>query len=106
MDSIIWDIDFVSGYLDDIVIASLNEDKHLQQIEPLLQRLDDYQLFARKSRFIFSTRKRNFGNLVSAESKAVDPAKAAALQHMQPTNTIHALQQWLGAVKYYSCFIL
>ena len=53
MDTIFRDLDFVSAYLDDIMIASKSEEEHLQHIELVLQRLKQHQLLARESKCQF-----------------------------------------------------
>lgn len=42
VNSIIQGLDFCFAYIDDILIASKNEEEHLKHIRTVLQRLDDY----------------------------------------------------------------
>ncbi len=53
MDSIFQDLDFVSCYLDDIMIASKSVEESLQHIETVLQRLEQHNLLARESKCAF-----------------------------------------------------
>jgi hypothetical protein len=95
MDTIFRDLDFVSAYLDDIIIVSKSEEEHLQHIELVLQRLKDHQLLARESKCHFFMSKINFlGYVFSAEGKAVAPDKTSAILQMALPNTVHELQRW------------
>ncbi len=84
MDSIFRDLDFVSCYLDDIMIASKTAEEHLQHNEIVLQRLKEHELLpnllARETKCAFFMSEINFlGYVFSAQGKAVDPAKTAAI---------------------------
>jgi len=106
MDSIFRDLEFVSAYLDDIIIASRSAEEHLQHLEAVLQRLQQHQLIARESKCaFFQTEIQFLGYKFSAKGKEVDPSKTQALLKIAPPSTVHALQQWLGAINYYSSFI-
>ena len=106
MDSIFRDLDFVSCYLDDILIASKSEEEHLRHLKIVLDRLQEHQLIARVSKCAFFLEEIQFlGFRVSAQGKAVDPEKTAAIRQMAPPSTVHGLQRWLGMANYYSAFI-
>ena len=106
MDSIFRDLDFVSCYLDDIMIASKTAEEHLQHIEIVLQRLKEHELLARETKCAFFMSEINFlGYVFSAHCKAVDPAKTSAICQLARPETVHDLQRWLGQVNYYSTFI-
>ena len=106
MDSIFRDLDFVSVYLDDILIASRSAEEHLEHLKIVLQRLQDHQLIARESKCRFFQQQVKFlGFVFSAEGRAVDSSKTAALCQMSPPTTVHGLQRWLGMINYYSSFI-
>jgi hypothetical protein len=57
MDSIFRDLNFVSAYLDDIIIASQTEEERLQHIKRVLQRLSDHRLIARETNNAFFKQK-------------------------------------------------
>ena len=106
MDSIFRDLDFVSCYLDDIMIASKTAEEHLAHIEIVLQRLQQHNLLARETKCVFSQSEVKFlGYVFSAAGKAVDAEKTAAICQIAPPETVHDLQRWLGQVNYYSMFI-
>jgi hypothetical protein len=73
MDSIFRDLDFVSCYLDDIMIASKTAEEHLAHIEIVLQRLQQHNLLARETKCVFFQSEVKFlGYVFSAAGKAVD----------------------------------
>jgi transposase InsO family protein len=106
MDSVFGDLDFVSCYLDDILIASRSAEEHLQHLATVLARLKQHQLLARETKCaFFMTEIKFLGYIFSAKGKAVDFSKTEALRQLPAPDTIVELQRWLGAVNYYSAFI-
>ena len=106
MDSVFRDLEFVSCYLDDILIASRSAEEHIRHVEIVLQRLRDHQFIAREVKCsFFQTEIKFLGFVFSAAGRAVDPARTMALQQMAPPQTVHELQRWLGMVNYYRSFI-
>ena len=106
MDSIFGDLDFVSCYLDDILIASRSAEEHLEHVAIVLERLQKHKLLARETKCaFFQTEIKFLGYIFSAQGKAVDPSKTEALRFLPAPDTIVELQRWLGAVNYYSTFI-
>jgi hypothetical protein len=101
-------LDFVSCYLDDILIASRSAEEHIQHLATVLARLKKQQLLARETKCAFFMAEIKFlGYIfrVSAQGKAVDSSKTAALRQLPAPDTIVELQRWLGAVDYCSAFI-
>ena len=106
MDSIFGDLDFVSCYLDDVLIASRTAEEHLQHVATVLERLQKHQLLARETKCaFFMTEIKFLGFVFSAQGKAVDSSKTEALCFLPAPDTVLELQRWLGAVNYYSSFI-
>jgi hypothetical protein len=106
MDSILGDLDFVSCYLDDVLICSRKAEDHLAHVTQVLERLQQHRLIARETKCSFFMSQINFlGFVFSQHGRAVDSSKTAALCLLPPPDTVHELQRWLGAVNYYSPFI-
>ena len=107
MDSILGDLDFVSCYLDDVLIYSRSVEEHLSHVSRVLERLHQHRLIARESKCSFFLTEIQFlGFVFSQQGRAVDSSKTAALCLLPPPDTVHELQRWLGAVNYCSPFIL
>ena len=106
MDSIFGDLDFVSCYLDDVLIASRSAEEHLQHVSIVLERLQQHKLLARETKCAFFMSSIKFlGFVFSAEGRAVDTSKTDALRILPAPDTILELQRWLGAINYYSPFL-
>jgi hypothetical protein len=106
MDSIFGDLDFVSCYLDDVLIASRSAEEHLKHLQIVFERLHKHRLLARETKCAFYMSEIKFlGFVFSAQGKAVDSSKTAALRVLPVPDTVVELQRWLGAVNYYSTFI-
>ena len=104
MDSILGDLDFVSCYLDDVLIYSRSVEEHLSHVSRVLERLHQHRLIARESKCSFFLTEIQFlGFVFSQQGRAVDSSETAALCLLLPPDTVHELQRRLGAaVNYYT----
>ena len=67
---------FVVVFIDDILIYSKNEEEHAQHLHIVLQRLREYQLYAKFRKCDFWLKEVPFlGHVISAEGIYVDPAR-------------------------------
>jgi hypothetical protein len=67
---------FVMVFIDDILVYSKNEEEHEQHLWIILQRLHEYQLYAKFSKCAFWLIEVPFlRHIISAEGIAVDPSK-------------------------------
>jgi hypothetical protein len=67
---------FVMVFIDDILIYSKSEEEHAQHLQVILQRLRDYQLYAKFSKCAFWLKEVPFlRHVISAEGITVDPSK-------------------------------
>jgi hypothetical protein len=63
-------------FIDGILIYSKSEEEHAQHLQVILQRLQDHQLYAKFSKWVFWLKEVSFlGHIISAECIAVDPSK-------------------------------
>lgn len=60
IDEILRDLDFCFVYLDDILIASENEQEHLQHLRTLLQRLNEYGIVINLDKCVLEQKKSTF----------------------------------------------
>mmetsp|Transcript_5617 Transcript_5617/g.17995 ORF Transcript_5617/g.17995 Transcript_5617/m.17995 type:complete len:941 (-) Transcript_5617:11-2833(-) len=106
IDTVFRDLDFVSAYLDDIMIASRTAEEHLVHIALVLQRLAEHGLIARESKCVFFANQIKFlGYVFSTSGRTVDTNKVDSIRAIPAPATVYDLQRWLGAVNYYSMFI-
>ncbi len=106
MDCILAGLSFVFCYLDDIIIASRDEQEHLEHLREVFSLLCDAGLVINAEKCVFATTAVEFlGQKVS--SAGVEPQRShlqAVLAHPEPTN-ISELQAFLGTVNFYRQFL-
>ncbi|XP_061362621.1 uncharacterized protein LOC133306330 [Gastrolobium bilobum] len=97
---------FVSVFIDDILIYSTNEELHAEHLRIVLQILKEKQLYAKWSKCEFWLSEVQFlGHIISAEGIAVDPSKVEAVMNWERPKTITEVRSFLGLAGYYRRFI-
>jgi hypothetical protein len=106
MDRILAGLSFVFSYLDDIIIASRDEQEHLEHLREVFSRLCGAGLVINAEKCVFAAATVEFlGHKVSPPG--VEPLRShvqAVLAHPEPTN-ISELQAFLGTVNFYRQFL-
>jgi hypothetical protein len=98
--------DFVSIYLDDILIFSKDKKEHQSQVKKVLDRLRKagLEVDIRKSEFSV-TRTRYLGLIVTPEGVEVDPEKIESIITWQRPRNLREARGFLGFCNYYRRFI-
>ena len=93
-------------YLDDVIILGKNFQKHLTNIQQVLQRMREAGLKVKPSKCELFRRVVCFlGHIISEKGIATDPAKTEKVASWPtPTNCRH-VQQFLGFASYYRRFV-
>ncbi|XP_062553858.1 uncharacterized protein K02A2.6-like [Armigeres subalbatus] len=106
VDNMIAGLDGVSGYLDDIIVASDSVEEHMIHLERLFARIREYgfTLKIEKSNFFMSEIK-YLGLIVDSQGIRPDPEKVRAISEMSAPHDVTTLRSFLGAVNYYSKFV-
>ncbi len=106
MDRILAGLSFVFCYLDDIIIASRDEQDHLEHLREVFSWLHDAGLVINAEKCVFAATAVEFlGHKVSATG--LEPLRShvqAVLAQLEPTN-ISKLQAFLGTVNFYRRFL-
>jgi hypothetical protein len=106
MDRILAGLSFVFCYLDDIIIASRDEQEHLEHLREVFSRLREAGLVINAEKCVFAATAIKFlGHKVSAAG--VEPLRShvqEVLAHPEPTN-ISELQAFQGTVNFYRRFL-
>ena len=97
---------FVVVFIDDILVYSKNEEKHVQHLKIVLQTLREKQLYAKLSKCDFWLKEVFFlGHIVSAEGIKVYPAKIEAIVNWKPPRNVTEVRSFVGLVGYYRKFV-
>ena len=106
INKVIKGLPFAFGYLDDVLIHSLDIETHLQHIRILFQRLREADLKLKDSKCNYFKRHVQYlGHLVSGKGIKPLPEKLESIQKMPAPTTPKEIKQFLGLVGYYSKFI-
>ena len=106
MDGVLRGLDFVFVYLDDILVASPNPDKHLQDLRAVLQRLASNGLSINRDKCRFGQTSVAFlGHQVSGEGISPLPAKVSSILDTPQPNTKVELQRLLGCINFFHRFL-
>jgi hypothetical protein len=106
MDGILMGIDCVFIYLDDVLVASANEEEHLQHLSVVFSLLADNGLILNREKCVLGVPELHFlGHKVS--SAGIEPLHDrvdAIADFPQPTTRL-ALQSFLGMANFYRRFL-
>ncbi|KAL0186709.1 hypothetical protein M9458_018379, partial [Cirrhinus mrigala] len=93
-------------YIDDILIYSNSMSEHIQHVRKVLQRLIQYQLYAKLEKCEFQRTSTSFlGYIISPEGVAMDEKKVEAVLKWPQPRTLKELQRFLGFTNFYRRFI-
>jgi cleavage and polyadenylation specificity factor subunit 1 len=99
-------LEFVFAYLDDILIASADEDQHKQHLRTVLERLHKFGLRINISKSIFGVSEIEFlGYFITSEGSRPPQEKVKAILNYKLPETIHDLRTFLGVINFYRRFI-
>jgi hypothetical protein len=96
---------FITIYIDDILVHSDNWDTHCERIEMLLERLDEHNIKLKPSKSTFITQKTKFlGYILSLDGLEMDPEKIQCILDFPKPKNLKQLQSFLGMTNYYRSF--
>lgn len=106
MDIVTRGLDFVTVYIDDILIASNSREEHIQHLRQLFERLRSHGLKIHPAKSLLGVSTLDFlGHKVSAEGISPLPQKVQAITEFPKPTTVKKLRQFLGVVNYYRRFL-
>lgn len=98
--------DFVSVYIDDVLIFSRNLEEHVEHIQRVVQRIADCGLKLKPSKCHFARRKVEFlGHMVTAEGLKPNAAQVEAVTSYPVPANVKDVRQFLGLASYYRRFV-
>lgn len=106
MNQVLFGLDFVFAYIDDIFIASEHEESHKLHLRKVFERLREYGLSINSEKCIFGVSEIKFlGHLVSAEGIRPLPEKVQAIINFPKPNLARELRRFLAMLNFYRRFI-
>lgn len=106
LDQVTRDLDFVFVYIDDILVASRNEQEHLQHLRLLFSRLKEYGLSINAAKCHFAARELKFlGHYISATGMKPLPERVDAICNFPEPTSVKQLRRFLGMLNFYRRFI-
>lgn len=96
---------YISCYIDDILIGTTTFEQHLNILEGVFKRLIDYNFTIKMSKCCFLQSNVPFlGFIISREGIAPEPMKLDAILEFEEPKNKRQLQQFLGICNYYRQF--
>ena len=97
---------FARAYLDDIIVVSSDTDEHLDHLEQLFSRIEEYGFRVRPQKCAFMLPSLTYlGCTVDKNGRRPDTNKITAITRMPPPHDRSSLQSFLGLVNYYNTFV-
>lgn len=96
------ELDFVFPFVDDLLVASTNEEEHRAHIRAVLQRLEEYGITINPSKCVFGQPSVKFlGHQVSADGIQPPQEKVQAITDFPKPQTVEELRRFLGMINFY-----
>ncbi|UYV63697.1 hypothetical protein LAZ67_2005345 [Cordylochernes scorpioides] len=106
MDEVTKGLDFVFVYIDDVLIASKNENDHIQHLHTISKRLSDHGLTVNISKSVFGKPSLEFlGHIIDNKGIKPLPEKIRIVKDFPQPNSTRQLQRFIGLVNFYHKFI-
>ena len=93
-------------YLDDILIYSEKEEDHERHVREVLERLFEWNLYAKASKCTFFTKSVEFlGFIVTPQGVVMDPVRVQTIREWPEPKRFRDIQVFLGFANFYRRFI-
>jgi hypothetical protein len=103
---IFFDIPFIFGYLDDLLVASPTATDHCRHLREALKRLSDNGLVLNTEKCVWGQTQLEFlGHQVSATGVAPLASRIAAVRDFPCPANVQQLQEFLGLLNFYMRFV-
>ena len=106
IDQVVRGLPNVFAYLDDILIASANQEDHHQHLHELFTRMEQYGLVINVSKSIFGVAELAFlGHQVNSQGISPLPDRVQAIAALPVPTTRKQLMEYLGMINFYRRFL-
>lgn len=104
--TVLQDLDFLFNYVDDVIIASENEEQHREHLRKVFERFNEFGITINFSKCSFGKDKLEFlGFEVSTEGIKPLEDKVKAIIDFPKPDTIEELRRFLGMLNFYRAHI-
>ena len=98
--------EFVSVYLDDVLLFSSCLKDHLKHLRQVIKKLEGAGLKLKPSKCHFTkTELEYLGHGITREGLKTNPRLVEAVSHFPVPTTVHGVRQFLGLASYYRRFV-
>ncbi|RXN13999.1 putative protein K02A2.6-like protein [Labeo rohita] len=106
MDQVLLGLPNVHCYLDDILVTGRTEAEHLENLDAVLGRLEEFGLHVERGKCdFFKDSLEYLGHIIDAEGLHKSPEKVSAIVNAPTPSNITQLRSFLGLLNYYGRFI-
>lgn len=106
LDEVLRGMDFCFSYIDDILVSSGSHLEHLDHLEQLFKRLQDFGIVINEGKCAFGQSEVNFlGFTISKDGTCPTDEKVKAIQEFPAPKTVSGLRRFLGMLNFYRRFI-
>ena len=106
MDEVLRGLPYVYAYIDDILVASKDEDSHKQHLPEVFRRFSHYGLRLNLDKCLFGAPSIEFlRHSTDAEGITSLPTKISAIQDFPTPTSIRQLRRFIGMINFYRRFI-
>ena len=98
--------DFVSVYLDDVLVFSRSLQEHLEHLQAVIERLVKAGLKLKPAKCHFVRKELEYlGHVITRDGLKTNPRLVQAVQEFPPPKDVHGVRRFLGLASYYRRFI-
>lgn len=106
VDEMLRGLDFAYPYLDDILVYSKDQASHIDHLQQVFCRLQDYGMVVNTAKCVFGASEVTFlGYRISASGTKPLPEKVSAISNFSAPKTVKELRRFLGMINFYRRFI-
>ncbi|GFV02191.1 retrovirus-related Pol polyprotein from transposon opus [Trichonephila clavipes] len=103
---VLYGLDFVFPYLDDVLVASSTEEEHSEHLKMVFERFQQYGLRINVSKSVMGAAQVEYlGFLITAEGSRPLVEKVQAILSYKLPETIHDLRTFLGMINFYRRYL-
>lgn len=97
---------FTLNYVDDIIIYSRTLEEHMEHLEEVTKRLNQWNLTVNPEKVKFVFKEIQFlGYLISHNQIKIDPERTSAILNAQPPTNAKGVSRFIGMASYFAKFI-